>query len=243
MKLIIVRHAEPNYKLDVLTEKGRREAEYLSEKLADIPAAAYYVSPLGRARETASFTLQKTGRTAEECQWLREFVAPIRRPDTADRDSIPWDWLPQDWAEDERFYSPDRWFTHPAMEAGHVKEAYDWVNGNLDALLQRHGYRRQGHLYQAQKPNNDTIMLFCHFGVESVMLSHLLNISPMILWHNTCALTSSVTTVVTEERREGAAIFRMSSFGDLSHLYAHDEPPSFAARFRECWTNQDDRMD
>ncbi|MDE7243162.1 MAG: histidine phosphatase family protein [Oscillospiraceae bacterium] len=243
MKLVIVRHAEPDYDLDVLTEKGRREAEYLSERLAEIVVKDCYVSPLGRARETAAMTLQKTGRTAVECEWLREFTAPIRRPDAPGRKTIPWDWLPQDWAEDERFYSPDRWFEHPAMQEGHVKEAYDWVIENFDALLERHGYRRNGRIYQAVHPNSDTILFFCHFGLECVLLSRLLNTSPMVLWHHTCALTSSVTTLVTEERREGTAIFRMSSFGDLSHLYAHGEPPSFAARFRECWTNKDERMD
>ena len=31
MKLLIVRHAEPDYSIDSLTEKGWREAEYLSE--------------------------------------------------------------------------------------------------------------------------------------------------------------------------------------------------------------------
>ncbi len=50
MKLLIVRHGDPDYEHDTLTEKGWREAEYLSEELAKIDANAYYVSPLGRAK-------------------------------------------------------------------------------------------------------------------------------------------------------------------------------------------------
>jgi len=65
----------------------------------------------------------------------------------------------------------------------------------------------------------------------------------MILWHGTCAAPSSVTTVVTEERRKGIASFRMSSFADISHLYAGGEQPSFAARFCECFDNRDERHD
>ena len=76
-----------------------------------------------------------------------------------------------------------------------------------------------------------------------MLLSHLLNISPMPLWHGTCAAPTSVTTVVTEERREGVAAFRMSAFGDISHLYLHGEPPAFSARFRECYANEDERRD
>lgn len=54
------------------------------------------------------------------------------------------------------------------------------------------------------------------------MLGHLLGISPVVLWHGLCAAPSSVTTLTTEERRDGA-YFRMSSFGDISHLYAGGE--------------------
>lgn len=241
MKLLIVRHGDPDYSIDSLTEKGWREAEYLSERLAPLEVKAFYVSPLGRAKDTASFTLEKQGRTAEECPWLREFEAPIWRPDDTERKRLPWDWLPQDWTAESRFYLPDEWYKPEVMEG--VKEQYDWVAQNLDALLERHGYRRNGPIYQALAPNNDTVVLFCHFGVECVMLSHLLNISPMVLWHNFCAAPSSVTTVVTEERREGVASFRMSAFGDTSHLAVHGEPPAFAARFRECYKNEDERRD
>ena len=69
-----------------------------------------------------------------------------------------------------------------------------------------------------------------------------MNVSPMILWHHTCAAPASVTTVVTEERREGRAIFRMTGFGDISHLYAGDEEPAFAARFCETF-DSDERHD
>ena len=112
---------------------------------------------------------------------------------------------------------------------------YRKVAEQFDELLAKHGYRRDGGIYRAERPNHDTIALFCHFGVGSVLLSHLWNVSPMVVWHGFCAQTSSVTTVVTEERRKGIASFRMLAFGDTSHLYVHDEEPSFAARFCECY--------
>lgn len=243
MKLLIVRHGDPDYTIDSLTEKGWREAELLSEKLSKIPAKAYYVSPLGRAKDTASFTLQKVNRTAEECEWLREFNPRIYRPDVAGRKTITWDWLPQDWMKEERFFRNDQWQDCEAFREGKVKEEYDWVIEHFDALLKKHGYEREGRCYRAVRPNNDTIIFFCHFGLQCVLLSHLMNVSPMILWHSTCAAPTSVTTVITEERRKGTAIFRISSFGDISHLYAHDELPAFSARFCECYDNADERHD
>ena len=243
MKLLIIRHGDPDYENDGLTEKGRREAEYLAEYLADVKIDACYVSPLGRARATAAPVLARKGMEAEVCQWLREFHAPIKRPDAGGKEVLTWDWLPEDWTGDERYFSPDRWYEPEIMADGHVKEAYDWVAGELDALLARHGYQRDGRMYRAVRPNSDTVALFCHFGVECVLLSHLMSASPMVLWHGLCAAPTSVTTVYTEERREGAVFFRASGFGDISHLALHGEAPSFSARFRELYTNDWARRD
>lgn len=243
MKLLIIRHGDPDYSIDSLTEKGWKEAEYLSEKMAKLDVKAFYVSPLGRAKDTASCTLKKMNRTAEEKEWLREFSPKINRPDTGDRKKVAWDWLPQDWMMEEKFFRYDSWYDVPVMQEAHVKEEYDWVVNNFDEILAEHGYRREGHYYRVEKANNDTLVFFCHFGVECVLLSHLMNASPMVLWHGCCAAPSSVTTVVTEERREGIAGFRMSSFGDVSHLYAKGEPPAFAARFCETYENADERHD
>ena len=57
MRLLIVRHGDPDYSIDSLTEKGWKEAEYLSERLSKLDVKDFYVSPLGRAKDTASFTL------------------------------------------------------------------------------------------------------------------------------------------------------------------------------------------
>ena len=56
MKLLIVRHGDPDYTIDSLTEKGWREAEFLSERLTKLEIRDFYVSPLGRAKDTASPT-------------------------------------------------------------------------------------------------------------------------------------------------------------------------------------------
>lgn len=241
MKLLIVRHGDPDYSIDSLTPKGWKEAEYLAERLAKLDVKAFYVSPLGRAKDTASCTLKKVNREAEECPWLREFAPRIHRPDVPHTEKNAWDWLPQDWMKDERYYRYDQWYDTEIMKEGNVKQEYDWVTENFDKLLAKHGYVREGHYYRVEKSNNDTLVFFCHFGLESVLLSHLIGSSPMVIWHGTCAAPTSVTTVVTEERREGIASFRMSAFGDISHLYVHHEPPAFAARYCECFGNKHER--
>ena len=242
MKLMIVRHADPDYSIDSLTPVGWEEARLLAERMAKLDITDFYVSPLGRARDTASLTLEKMDRKAEVCPWLREFEAPIYKPDSP-KPGCTWDWLPQDWTVEPRYYDPDRWTEPEVMQAGDVAGQADWVASHLDAVLAAHGYERNGNLYRAVRPNTDTLAFFCHFGVECVMLGHLLHVSPMVLWHGMCAAPSSVTILNTEERRKGIVSFRMSTFGDTSHLYAGGREPSFAARFCETWENMDQRHD
>lgn len=242
MKILIVRHADPDYSVDSLTKKGWCEAEYLAERLSKLKVKDFFVSPLGRAKDTASLTLKKMQRTAKEYPWLREFAPTIIRPDVG-AESIVWDWLPEDWTKEDCFYDRDAWCGTEVLQAGKVEQEYNWVVQGLDELLKEHGYEREERYYRVHNANNDTIVLFCHFGVECVMLSHLLGISPMVLWHGTCAAPTSVTTLVTEERREGIASFRMTAFGDTSHLYVHREEPAFAARFCECYDNREERHD
>lgn len=242
MKLIIIRHGDPDYEIDSLTPKGWREAELLSERISKLDVKAFYMSPLGRAKDTASLTLKKMKRKAEILPWMREFEAPITDPYTGLK-RIPWDMLPEDWTVVNDYYDKNSWGNVKLMADGKVADEAKRVHDGLDSMLLRHGYKRNGNIYETVSPNNDTVVLFCHFGVECVMLGHLLGISPIVLWHGLCAAPTSVTTLTTEERRKGRAYFRMNAFGDISHLYAAEEPPSFAARFCETFDNKDERHD
>ncbi len=242
MKILIIRHGDPDYTIDSLTKKGHREAALLAERIAPMEIAAYYVSPLGRAQKTAEYTLQKCGRTAKTYHWMQEFDCNILSPETGER-RIPWDMLPQNWTKIPEYFDKDKWFDVPVMAEADMRSGFAEVREGLDALLAKHGYVREENYYRAVRPNEDTIALFCHFGVECVMLGHLLGISPMVLWHGFIAAPTSVTTICTEERRKGIASFRVSAFGDISHLYVQNEPPAFSGRFCEMFSNAQERHD
>lgn len=240
MKLLIIRHGDPDYEHDTLTARGWQEAELLSERLVREPADYYYVSPLGRARDTASCTLKKLGVSAVECDWLREFQGQAYKPHCHGAAGIAWDWMPKDWTAEERFFRPEDWYEPESLSSLRIKDEYDYVCSRFDALLEEHGYRRCGRYYEAVRPNHDTLVFFCHFGLECVLLSHLMSVSPMPLWHGFCAAPTSVTTVYTEEREKGAAFFRAASFGDVTHLLSAGLQPSFSARFRECFDDPEE---
>ena len=240
MKLLIIRHGDPDYSIDSLTEKGRREAELLKNRLIKQNIKDFYCSPLGRAKATAEPTLKAFGKKAEICPWLEEFGGYIIDPKTKEK-RIPWDLMPEYWTKEPDFFDKDKWIDTPLISSGNIKEKYAAAISGIDSILQKYGYIREGNLYRVEKESNDTVALFCHFGGECVLLAHILNISPVLLWHGFVALTSSVTTLITEEREKGKAYFRCCGFSDISHLYAGDEPPSFQARFCETYSNFDER--
>ncbi len=240
MRLMIIRHADPDYSIDSLTPKGWREAELLSERISRLDVKAFYCSPLGRALDTASLTLKKMGREATVLDWLKEFYyCKVKTPYSGDEEVITWDLLPSFFTKIDDLYDKDRFMYVDFMKQGNYPELYKNITDGLDSLLEKHGYRRNGRYYDAVIPNRDTIVMFCHFGIECQMLGHLLGISPVVLGQNFCAAPSSVTTLYTEEREKGIASFRCARFGDISHLYAAGEEPAFSARFCETYDSDE----
>lgn len=76
-----------------------------------------------------------------------------------------------------------------------------------------------------------------------MLISYLLSISPLVIFAEfLCG------AIIGEHYCDGRAkkrnrILPYEFFGDISHLYAHQEPPSFAARFCETYDNKEQRHD
>lgn len=232
MQIMMIRHGEPDYANDTLTHKGRDEAIALAKYMRNIRVTKFYCSPLGRARDTAAPTLDITGRKAQILDWLMEFPGYIVNPENG-RKRIPWDLMPSDWTKVPELYDKDKWINAEIIKSGNVGEVYKNVCCDFDDFLASYGYVREGACYKAVIPNHDTVVFFCHFGIQCVLLSHMLGISPVVLWQGTVCSPTGITVVCTEEREEGIAYFRCNRFGDISHLYADGQMPSLAARFRE----------
>ncbi|MBQ8876728.1 MAG: histidine phosphatase family protein [Clostridia bacterium] len=236
MRLLIIRHGDPDYANDTLTKKGHKEAALLAQKLCKEKIDYLYSSPLGRAKHTCDYTARALGKENGIVikDWLAEFAHPaVQLP--SGQSTHAWDWKPNDWVHNEDMYHYKNWYKQDFYKPAEMESRVRYVTDGLDSLLAQHGYTREGELYKTEQGNHDTIALFCHFGLEMLLLSHLLGFSAIPLWHHFTALTSSVTTVYTEERDKGTVIFRCAGFGDTGHLYAGGEEPSFAARFCEVY--------
>lgn len=234
MRIIFIRHGDPDYVNDTLTEKGRVEARLLSDRVSKWDVKDFYCSPLGRARDTAAYSLDRIGREAVVYDWLQEFYYPIKDIETGNN-RIAWDFMPSCWTKELRMYDKDDWMNSRLLSSGEIAEKSKMVFEGIDGIIKEHGYERCGNYYNAVKPNDDVIVIFAHLGVNFVMLSHILGISAPVLWQQFFIAPTSVTEICTEEREQGIAAFRVKKFGDISHLYAAGEKPSDSGFFRETF--------
>ena len=249
MRIIFIRHGEPDYSIDSLTEKGWREARLLAERTSKWDVSQFYCSPLGRAKATAKPTLEKMNRAAIEYPWLREFNAPVINPENG-QERIPWDLKPGYWTNYNGFHDLEHWTELDLYQNSNVKIENERVCEGIDSILKEYGYIREGRMYKTvprkgivQKPEahasypildgGDTIVIFCHLGVTCVMMAHLLNMTPLQVWHGMFLPTTSVSVLSTEEVVPGEAYFRAQMIGDTSHLRIAGEKVSYYGSFVE----------
>lgn len=256
MRILFIRHGDPDYEHDTLTVKGHREAALLAESAANQHLGECFVSPLGRAQDTAAYCLRKLGITAQTLDWLHEFPSHLdlnrsvelrplypgaRIVDGVYQRCSFWDVLPSHWAKHPEYLDPIKWRETPIARAFDMPDVYDQVTGRLDQFLAERGYVKDGLIYRVEKESTETVTFFCHYAISCALISHIWNVSPFSLWFQMQLAPTSVTELVTEERESGIAIFRSQRIGDISHLYAGQEPPSFAGRFCEIYSNMDER--
>ena len=230
MKLIFIRHGDPDYAHDSLTDKGKIEAKALAAYLKDKKIDYVYMSPLNRAQETASYYLKETNKEGLTEPWLKEFAYLIKHENEV---KCPWDFDVSYLNSFDEAYDNSRWKELPFFKESEVPEKYDEVVKEFDKLLAKHGYVRNGRHYDVINSNKDVLVFFCHLGVMMVLMSHLMSLPYLVLAQHICVLPTSITTFVTEERKEGIAQFRALAIGETNHLEKAGVEPAFSGRFRE----------
>jgi len=257
MKIIFIRHGDPDYTIDSLTERGKIEAEALSKHIDYYKIDDVFLSPLGRAQKTAEYSLKVLNKEGITYDWLREFNPYIDinehpdwikaypgcriREDGTYEPRICWDMIPKYLNENPIYYENPNWRNGEICTQTDLLEKYDAVCEGIDKILASYGYVRDGYCYKVEQESEKTIAIFCHLGITCVMLSHLLNISPFSLWHGTCIAPTGVTTVYSEEREQGCALFRARTIGEVSHLIMENIEPSSAGAFAEVFSDKEGR--
>lgn len=218
MNLIFIRHAEPDYTIDSLTEKGWREAKMLAERTKDWRVDEVYVSPMGRAQDTASFSVKNWDLTPVTYDWLQEFYYRVEDPETGEQ-RIAWDFMPEYFTKQEELHDKNQWFNTKVMKSGDMEKHFEDVNSGLNGILSNHGYKALGKgLFEVEKHSDENIVFFCHLGVSFAMIGYLAQIAPPVLWQGFFVPPTGVMILSSEERDPKRAVFRMQNFGDTKHL-------------------------
>ena len=181
MRLIFIRHGDPNYALDQLTELGVRQAQAAAIRLENEGIHKIYASTMGRAVQTAQATATRLGLDiTERLPFMDERWAPTHNF------SFTYD---HPWAEADALaekglslfdlgLSQTQWFGDPA------RLAYDEeMRALFDGWLATLGYEREGMYYRCTKENDDVIALFSHGGSGSRVMSHLMNLPFVYFCH------------------------------------------------------------
>ena len=135
MRLIFIRHAQPDYSIDGLTEKGKVEAQLLAKRTASWDVDRFFCSPLGRAKDTAEPTLKALNREATICDWLQEFHYRVEDPYTKDL-RVPWDYFPEFFTTQPLMLDPDKWYDCDLYKTNpEIKSKWFEVCNGLDDII------------------------------------------------------------------------------------------------------------
>ncbi len=177
MRLILVRHGDPNYQLDCLTELGHKQAEITAQRLLSEGIEEVFSSPMGRARQTAQPFLEASG--IKEMKIL-DFMREIRyglEEDLYNQDYSPWVGVDRMANQGEDLQNPN-WRELPLFKENTATIDIDLVQAASDKWLESLGYKRQGLYYKNIRDDDKqfTVALFSHGGSSTALLSRILNI-------------------------------------------------------------------
>ncbi len=176
MVIYFIRHGDPNYKEDCLTEKGREQAALLAERVRHYKLDEVYYSPYGRARETGEACMKYFDIEPVTKEWLKEIEWGDLSGDPYSNAS-PWA-LSYEFQQKRHSYpAGDSWKDEPVYRNDRLVADVERRIACFDEFMAEHGLIREGQGYLVtEKAANRTIAIFAHGGVFSALVSHLLNI-------------------------------------------------------------------
>ena len=155
MKIILIRHGDPDYEKDCITELGHKQVKVAAQRLLKEEIDEVYCSPLGRARQTAQAFLDASGIGN---MTILDFMQEIR--------------FGREGALYDNKWNP--WLGAAALiKDGKDLQSADWRDKWLASL----GYEREGQYYRCtgKKESEKTIAIFCHGGSSAAFMARVLN--------------------------------------------------------------------
>ncbi len=219
MRILFIRHGDPNYTDDCLTPLGHVQAKAAAERVKNEGISRIYSSSCGRAYETALYAAELLQLPIEQLDFMRELDWGWA-DEAAGKRAHPWECAKEilcaegvdpmrteAWREHRYFVNSDPLI--PLVDAA--------VDG-FDAILAQHGYVRCGDVYRCVRPSDETIALYSHGGSSSAVVAHMLNMTFLQF----CAICeperTSITTLTMKTNADGLAVPLVEIMNDHRHI-------------------------
>ena len=183
MRIILIRHGDPNYEKDCLTELGHKQAAVAAKRLMIEGIDEIYCSPLGRARQTAAYFSELSGLPVH----ILDFMQEIRFGCEGALYDNKWNpWLGVDALVHEgQDLQTTAWREYPVFKDNFATIDADKIGEETDKWLAGLGYVREGLYYRCKKTPDSaesvagakekTVIIFCHGGASAAFLARVLN--------------------------------------------------------------------
>ena len=218
MRIVFVRHGEPNYELDCLTEKGKLQADAAAQRLMREGIQEIYSSPLGRAQQTAQAFSKAASLPIKTLDFMRELDWGSVDGSPIFADGHPWFCANEMASKGIALHSPD-WENSPYFKNNKATGVVKNIQRKTDEWLCGLGLERNAFGYRAApgKKQNKTVALFSHGGSSSAAIGHILNIEFPL----TCALFhfghTGITILRFEQEPGITAVPCIELLNDMSH--------------------------
>lgn len=219
MRILFVRHGEPDYARDCLTPLGEEQAGAAAARLRDEGIEAIYTSPMGRARQTAEETAKILGLEPIVLDFMHEIHWGSADGTPVFADGHPWhiadEMASQGWDLTDR-----GWKSHPFFVHNRAVEEVEKVERGIDGWLASLGYEREGAYYLCVREDEEqhTVALFSHGGSSSAAMGRILNL-PFPYMCAVLHLPFTGITVIRLDRHPGSLRLPVLELaGDGKHI-------------------------
>ena len=223
MQLYYIRHGEPTYNPDQLTEKGHKQAEALGEVLQHHGIDRIFASSSTRARQTAEPLANLTGKEITLLDWCHESLAwedfTVSEGENKKRWVFQSERCVADFSSDAVYALRDRWADYPTFEDTNCKRGVCRVAAEADAFLAQFGLIRdnESHCYRAENLFDGKVALFAHEGFGHIFLPYVF-FMPHPLFARFDIAHTGVTILDFTPYEDGRVFPRLKCVSDTGHL-------------------------
>lgn len=229
MLFFYIRHGDPIYAPDSLTELGKRQADSVAKRLSQYGIDKIYSSTSNRAILTAQPSCELNKIDMELLDFANE--AHAWKDFTIERNGNR-NWIFFD-SEIKKLFSDScvlslgyDWYQHPSLIS--YKDGFCRILDESSEFFKSLGYEhiKNTGKYKVLKSNEERVALFAHQGFGLAFLSAVLDI-PYPIVANHFDMCHTGVTVINFSEIDGFAIPKVLTLSSDSHLYRDGLPTKY----------------